>query len=166
MIRPAKIAEIPDILIITRACAVEMVSRGIHQWNAHYPGEAVFRADVERGELFLLEEGRVILGCIVISALQDPEYKAVTWLTREGTNLYIHRLAIHPNYQGKGYARRLMDFAEDRARQLGAISIRLDTFSRNKRNQRFYESRGYRKLGDIHFPLQSAHPFHCYELLL
>lgn len=166
MIRPAKIAEIPDIMTITRACAAEMESRGIFQWNAHYPTEAAFRVDVKRGELFLLEEGGVILGCIVISTLQDPEYKAVSWLSRGGPNLYIHRLAIHPDHQGKGYARRLMDFAEDRARQFHAISVRLDTFSRNPRNQRFYERRGYHKLGDIHFPLQSPHPFHCYELLL
>ncbi|MGM0391936.1 MAG: GNAT family N-acetyltransferase, partial [Bacteroidota bacterium] len=30
----------------------------------------------------------------------------------------------------------------------------------------FYESRGYQKLGDIYFPKQSEHPFHCYELIL
>ena len=80
--------------------------------------------------------------------------------------MYIHRLAVHPEYQGKGFAQKMMDYAEDYARKENYISVRLDTFSQNHRNQRFYEARGYQKLGDIYFPKQSVHPFHCYELIL
>ena len=81
-------------------------------------------------------------------------------------NYYIHRLAVHPKHQGKGFAQRLMDFGENFARENNGLSVRLDTFSQNKRNQKFYEQRGYAKLGDIFFPNQSEHPFHCYELVL
>jgi len=59
-----------------------------------------------------------------------------------------------------------MHWAETYAKDKGYQSVRLDTFSQNKRNQKFYETRGYQKLGDIFFPKQSEHPFHCYELLL
>ena len=59
-----------------------------------------------------------------------------------------------------------MKFAEHYAQENNVLSIRLDTFSQNKRNQKFYELRGYKKLGDIFFPKQSKHPFHCYELVL
>ena len=59
-----------------------------------------------------------------------------------------------------------MDFAEQFGWENGFKSIRLDTFSQNDRNQKFYELRGYQKLGDIYFPKQSEHPFHCYELIL
>jgi len=59
-----------------------------------------------------------------------------------------------------------MNFAENHARKNGFTSIRLDTFSQNTANQKFYETRGYQKLGDIYFPKQSEHPFHCYELIL
>jgi len=59
-----------------------------------------------------------------------------------------------------------MDFAETFARENMFDSIRLDTFSQNKRNQQFYERRGYQRLADIFFPNQSEHPFHCYELVL
>lgn len=37
--RRAKILEIPDILKITRACALNMSDNGIHQWNEHYPSK-------------------------------------------------------------------------------------------------------------------------------
>jgi ribosomal protein S18 acetylase RimI-like enzyme len=166
MIRQAKIFEIPDILRITKACAAHMAGFGIYQWNEQYPGQMVFENDLARHELFVLEKDALIIGCIVVSSLKDPEYKSVSWLTPDTGNLYIHRLAVHPDYQGKGYARQLMDFAEDMARTRGAISVRLDTFSRNKRNQKLYEQRGYHRLDDIYFPLQSNHPFHCYELLI
>lgn len=166
MIRRAKISEIPDILTITRACAKKMEENGIFQWNEQYPSKEAFIKDIERYELFVIEENRTVQGTIVISTLMDDEYKPIKWLTPNGNSTYIHRLSVHPNFQGKGFAQQMMDFAEAYSRQNGFVSVRLDTFSQNKRNQRFYEQRGYQKLGDIFFPKQSDHPFHCYELVL
>lgn len=166
MIRRAKITEIPDILSLTKACTEHMVRKGIFQWNAHYPSKKVFEKDMERAELYVLDTNGRIMGIIVISTYMDEEYAQVDWLTPNKDNIYIHRLGVHPDFQGNGFAQRLIDFAETRARQNGCVSVRLDTFSQNPRNQRFYEARGYQKLGDIFFPKQSEHPFHCYELVL
>ncbi|MEC3963853.1 GNAT family N-acetyltransferase [Flagellimonas halotolerans] len=166
MIRHAKISEIPDILTITRACAQKMQENGIFQWNEHYPSKEAFIKDIERQELFVAEENSTVQGTIVISTLMDEEYMPIQWLTPNGNSTYIHRLSVHPNLQGKGLAQKMMDFAEAFTRENGFVSVRLDTFSQNKRNQRFYEQRGYQKLGDIFFPKQSEHPFHCYELVL
>ena len=166
MIRRAKITEIPDILTITKACASDTICKGIFQWNQHYPSNEAFEKDIERAELYVLEIDSRITGTIVISTFMDEEYAKVDWLTPDENNVYIHRLSIHPDFQGKGFAQQLMDFAETNARQNGCVSVRLDTFSQNSRNQRFYQTRGYQKLGDIFFPKQSDHPFHCYELLL
>ena len=166
MIRRAKISEIKDILNITKACATKMQENGIFQWNEHYPSETAFVRDVERNELYVIEENGAILGTIVISTHMDEEYVPIEWLTPNGNSTYIHRLSIHPDHQGKGLAQQLMNFAENNSRENGFLSVRLDTFSQNHRNQRFYEQRGYQKLGDIFFPKQSEHPFYCYELVL
>lgn len=166
MIRPAKLGELTDIITITKACAAHMIKNNIFQWNAYYPSIKVFENDIKRGELFVLEIAGDIKGTIVISTQMDEEYKPVKWLTPSHKNLYIHRLAVHPDHQKKGYAQELMGFAEDYGRKSDYSSIRLDTFSQNKRNQHFYEIRGYQKLGDIYFPKQSEAPFHCYELVL
>ncbi len=165
MIRTAKLQDIPHILTITRACAVHMAKKGIFQWNEHYPNAEAFGKDVARGELFVLEDDKVI-GCITISTLMDKEYDIVEWLTANGNNLYVHRLAVHPSSQGKGHAQQLMGFAEAYALENNFTSIRLDTFSQNQRNQHFYEQRGYQRLGSIYFPMQSEHPFYCYEKVL
>ena len=166
MIRLAKLSEIPEILSITKACGEEMLGRGIAQWNEYYPSEEAFKKDVERQELFVLFKDSSLIGSIVLSKYIDEEYLAVKWLCPNDNNRYVHRLAIHPDFQHLGYARKLMDFVEEKARMEGAFSIRLDTFSQNRRNQLFYEKRGYQRLGSVYFPKQSPHPFYCYELLL
>ncbi len=163
MIRLAKIHEIPEILSITKACAEEMIRQNIFQWNETYPSQSAFEKDIERNELYVLEKENTLVGCIVLTSYMDEEYKTVAWLTPNQNNLYIHRLAVHPRFQHQGFAQQLMTFAENFALQNTYLSIRLDTFSRNKRNQHFYTLRGYSRLGEIYFPNQSDYPFYCYE---
>lgn len=165
MIRKATIIDIEPIMTMTKACAKAMIAKGIYQWNEHYPNPSAFKNDIKQQELYVLEINGEVKGSIVISVFMDEEYIPIKWLTNNENNIYIHRLAVHPELQGKGYAQQLMDFAENFAIENNFSSIRLDTFSQNKRNQKFYELRGYKRLGDIYFPKQSKFPFHCYELV-
>lgn len=166
MILKAKIEELQEIKSLTESCARAMIDKGIYQWNEHYPSLEKLRKDILKDELYVLKKHSQILGIIVITSEKDEEYNPINWLSKTENNLYIHRLATHPDHWGKGYARQLMDFAEERARKDNYESVRLDTFSMNKRNQKFYEARGYQRLGNIYFPKQSEHPFYCYELLI
>jgi ribosomal protein S18 acetylase RimI-like enzyme len=166
MIRKGTIKDIDAILNITKACATHMINKQIYQWNEHYPNKSGFENDIKRKELVVIEINFELIGCITISTYMDDEYMPVSWLTPNENNLYIHRLAIHPKFQGKGYAQKLMDYAENYAKTNSFASIRLDTFSKNERNQKFYEARGYQRLGNIMFPKQSNYPFYCYELVL
>nr|WP_321246157.1 GNAT family N-acetyltransferase [uncultured Psychroserpens sp.] len=165
MIRKATAADIDTILDITRACAKHMIAQNVFQWNEHYPRREAFETDFKRQELYVLDIENKVAGSIVISTLMDDEYIPIEWLTPNTNNIYIHRLAVHPKHQRKGFAKKMMDYAEDYARKNNYTSARLDTFSQNKRNQNIYENRGYQKLGNIYFPKQSEHPFYCYELV-
>ncbi|MFT7052381.1 MAG: ribosomal protein S18 acetylase RimI-like enzyme [Psychroserpens sp.] len=165
MIRKATATDIDAILDITKACAKHMIAHDIFQWNEHYPNREAFENDVDRQELYVLEIKNSIVGCIVISINMDKEYKPIKWLISNTNHNYIHRLAIHPERQGEGFAQKLMHYAEQHSRRNKYASIRLDTFSQNQRNQKFYELRGYQKLGNIYFQKQSKHPFYCYELV-
>ncbi len=166
MIRKGTYQDIDEILNITKACASYMIEKNIFQWNEFYPSETAFKNDVDRSELYVLETDNTVYGCITMSTLMDKEYEPIKWLTPNKDNMYIHRLAIHPKHQGKGYAQKLMDFAKNHAIKNNYSSIRLDTFSQNKRNQKFYDLRGYKRLGAVYFPKQSEHPFYCYERIL
>lgn len=166
MIRRAEAKDIDNIIEITKACAAYMISKNIYQWNTHYPNKQAFLNDIERNELYVLEIENKVKGCITISTIMDEEYIPISWLTPNEKNIYIHRLAVHPEIQGQGHAQQLMAFAEAYAKDNNYQSVRLDTFSQNHRNQTFYALRGYQKLGSIYFPKQSEYPFYCYELVL
>ncbi len=166
LIRKASMSDLETVKSLTEACAKKMISNGIYQWNDHYPSKEIFRKDIEEQVLYVWDDKNQIKGCIMFSPEKDKVYNSAKWLTADHKNLYIHRLAVHPKFQKKGIGNKLMDFAESIAKKLNFISIRLDTFSQNKSNNKFYESRGYEKLGDIFFRKQSEFPFHCYEKLV
>lgn len=165
MIRKAFLSDLDIIYKLSQACAKEMIVNEIYQWNEDYPTRERFKKDIELQELYVLEED-IIKGIIVLTEAIDEEYTSVQWLTQNKENLYIHRLAIDPKFWRQGYAQQLMDFAEEYARGHKYRSLRLDTFSQNKRNQKFYETRGYKRLEEIYIPKQSTDPFHCYELII
>ena len=165
-IRKATTEDIDAILSVTSACAARMISKGILQWSEEYPNKEVFENDLSNNWLYVAVESNKTIGSITITSEMDEVYKSVKWLTITSNNLYIHRLAIDPKMQGKGYAQKLMSFAENYGKQNNYNSIRLDTFSKNTRNQKFYEQRGYVRLESVYFLNQSQDPFYCYELIL
>ena len=162
----AEITDLNRIMEITRACAIDLISNNIFQWNEKYPSKEAFKKDIEKNTLYVCKNKSRITGCISLCADKDEEYENVEWITEDFKNLYLHRLAVHPEYQKKGVGRSLMDFAEEYAKLNGFKSVRLDTFSQNPRNNKFYKSRKYVQLGDVFFPMQSEFPFHCYEKII
>ena len=166
MIRKATINDLDRIIEITKACAVFMISNKIFQWNEHYPNIETFEEDVLNQNLYVLEIKNKLIGCLVISNIMDEFYSNVKWLTPNKNNLYLHRLAVDPDYQKLGYAKQLMSFSFEFAKANNFKSIRLDTFSGNPFNNVFYSNLGFEKLGEIYFRKQSDKPFYCFEKVI
>ncbi|WP_037318158.1 GNAT family N-acetyltransferase [Salegentibacter sp. Hel_I_6] len=166
MIRKANQNDLREIKKLTEACAKSLQQQNIFQWNENYPSLEKLQNDIQKQELYVFEEENMIISIIVLTSKMDEVYRTINWLGKTDNNLYVHRLATHPEFWGKGYARKMMDYAEEFAIKQNFNSIRLDTFSQNKRNQKFYEAREYTKLGDVYFPHKNDQPFHCYEKLL
>lgn len=143
-----------------------MRSNGIDQWDENYPDLKTLKNDIDQKQLFAYYINNSIIGIIVLNQLQDEEYELVNWRNKDESFMVVHRLAVHPNHQGKGIAMKLMDFGEAYCRQHGIKSIRLDTFTQNPRNQKFYENRGYAKLGEVYLKYRDDYPYICYELIL
>lgn len=85
----------------------------------------------------IIADGRPA-GCIAIQNDVEPEY---------GGDGYIGRVAVHPEYRGRGYARLLMEFAETALRDRGAKKVRLLVLSVLDYLVRFYASQGYVTVG-------------------
>ena len=144
MVRTDRPYDIESLMKLAKACAEHLRSCGIYQWNDQYPNLGVFERDIARNELYVLEYKQEIIGSNCISAVMNDICHDVEWITSNQDNL-----AIYPTYQRMGNAQFLMDFTKEMARQNEYQSVRLNTFSKNLRNQNFYELRGYKKLGNI-----------------
>lgn len=166
MIRLAQGHDVVVIKQITEACAEHMQSEGIFQWNENYPSLEKITSDVAQEFTYVYEIDKKVVGSVSFSTLMDSFYQEIQWLVPNSVHLYVHRLAVHPKHQKKGIARALMDFGEDLAKQKKCLSIRLDTFSQNPRNNRFYLNRNYTPVGEVFFAQKSTAPFYCYEKLL
>ena len=167
MISLGEVEEIDEIIALTKACGLHMRQNGIDQWDENYPDRVSIQQDLETKTLFAYRENDTILGIVVLNENQDEEYAEINWSTNDfDRNIVVHRLAVLPNQQGKGIARKIMDFAEQYAAEHQYDAIRLDTFSQNPRNQKFYTNRGYTDLGPVYLKYKKDHPYFCYELIL
>ena len=137
----------------------------ISQWTGNYPIRSIVKNDIEKQDLSVLKQGDEVIGAITLNEEQEPEYNTINWRFDDSKVLVIHRLVVHPKHQRKGYAKTLMDFVEDYAKNNGYTSIRLDAYTQNQRVIHFYKTRGYGIRGNVYFP-ERKHPFHCMEKLI
>lgn len=141
-------------------CVQVMQAGGSDQWDDSYPNREIIAADIDQGSLFVCMDSGAIAGIIVLDENQAEQYGAVAWEERQGPHLVMHRLAVHPEFQGKGIARQLIAFAEEYARRNRYSSIRMDTYAKNERVLKIYPGLGYVQRGEIHFPAVRPH-FQC-----
>ncbi len=165
-IRKAVLSDLDKIMRIISLCTKHMISKKIFQWDENYPSKNIFKEDIDNGYLMVLLLESDIIGCVSVSNVMDDFYKKIEWKIESNNSLYVHRLAINPQFQGKGYAKYVMSFIENIGKKNKSKSVRLDTFSLNEKNNKFYSNLGYLKLGHIYFRDQSDMPFNCYEKLL
>lgn len=166
MVLKAIQSQAEEIANMLSRCGQNLRNQGIDQWDESYPNLATIKNDISQGNCFIYQQEDKVIGCIVLNETQDEEYFQLDWLTsNDEKHLVVHRLGVDPEHQGKGIARLIMDFAEQYAKQNNYKSIRLDTFSQNPRNQKFYLNRGYKEVGIVYLPYKKEFPYHCYELV-
>jgi ribosomal protein S18 acetylase RimI-like enzyme len=82
-----------------------------------------------------------------VYVLENGEIDALIVLAAEDADLLVENVAVRPDRQGRGLGRRLMAFAEFRARSLRLPALRLYTNEKMAANIELYESLGYRETG-------------------
>lgn len=164
-IRPAVPADLNQAWDLVRRAVARMNAEGSEQWGEDYPLQIDYEADLSRGELLCAAtaEGRV-LGVACVNQNEDPTYAGIPW-TVPGPAMSIHRAAVDPLVQRQGVARALLTRAIALARQAGVASLRVDTYSKNRKMQALFCSLGFVQRGEIHLHGRAL-PFYAYEKLL
>ncbi|MEV2217548.1 GNAT family N-acetyltransferase [Streptomyces sp. NPDC050997] len=127
-IRPATVAEVPAVKTVTDAAYRHYIER---IGRVPQPMGRDHAANVAAGRVFVT--GDPVIGLVVIEERDD--------------HLYLDNLAVHPDAQGGGVGRRLLDFVEVRARELGLSEVRLYTHAMMWENQEIYPKFGYEVVG-------------------
>ena len=130
VIRPAVAGDVAAIGAIARAAYEIYVTR---IGRAPAPMVADFAALVAAGEVHVLLAGDAPAGFIVMRPGED--------------HLFIENVALHPEHQGQGLGRRLLDFAETVARDQDLGALRLYTNVKMAENFPFYASLGFVETG-------------------
>jgi ribosomal protein S18 acetylase RimI-like enzyme len=158
----AESSELDIIFDIYQQCRRVMESDGIFQWYDGYPTREIVADDIRNKTLFTSKKDSELCGVINISSDDEPECDHIEWKDKSAKTVAIHRLAVHPNFQKGGIARKLMDFAEEYAFKNGCTYVRLNAYSVNDRALRFYDMRQYERRGEVFFPGRTL-PFFCFE---
>lgn len=153
-------AALPD-----EASAVyEVISQGrarlaaldIDQWQGGRPDLALIRSDIAAGCCRIaMEEGR-IAATMALFTNGEPSYDQLAggkWLTTSHssrpTYACVHRVAVADRALGRGFAKRMLLFAEEEARERGRVSVRIDTHPRNVPMRALLARCGYEECGLI-----------------
>ena len=121
----------------------------LSMWNSEYPF-CEFENDINKGEMYSIEFGDKTIGSFVLNEFDDPYYADIQWTTDDKKWFTINRLVILPTEQGKGYAKRAMDFIEDYAAKNKYEAIRLTVYKDNVYAIGLYEKYGFKKIEDCH----------------
>ena len=121
---------------------LELGLRYVAAWQT----EEITKARCEAGECYIaLDEDLRLIGTI---CLKSPEHtRGCEWYDREGVAMF-GQFAVDPTCQRNGLGTALIAFAENRAREMGAEELALDTAVPATHLIDYYTRRGYRLVGE------------------
>lgn len=165
IIRLAINEDILNIMKLVGKVVPLMHAAGNFQWGSDYPNPQVFEKDIAMNQLWVADLEGDIAGVSAITTDQDPEYIDAGWDITEQA-IVTHRLAVNPDYQGKGIAKALMGQAEIEANSRSIKILRVDTNSENKATQALFPKLGYTFSGEISLAKRPGLRFFCFQKLL
>jgi len=161
-IRLGQTEDIPALLQLFVRCTDAMLEAGIEQWDYTYPNLESATSDIADGTCHVIIEDGRCLAAITLNEQQDEQYKQIKWAIPAERVLVIHRLAVHPDAQGRGLGKLATLYADQFAKENGYDVIRLDAYVHNPISNHIYRKLGYKLAeGLCHF--HEGKPFYCYE---
>ncbi|MER3328204.1 MAG: GNAT family N-acetyltransferase [Candidatus Kapaibacterium sp.] len=156
MIIKATQLHLPQILDLNTKIIDFMYSRGFTHWSESYPSEAIYRRDIMRNSQYVYIIDDTIRGIVSYDTQHHELFDTLDWNPNHKSAYFVHRLAVDPEFQGRGIANELMEFSENNAREDNIDSIRLGAFKGYSEVVGFYKKRGYEVRGEILFDVSNT----------
>ena len=156
-IRNARVEDLPEIQRIYSSARQYMRDCGNHsQWIGGYPSQELLLSDIEKEQLFVINNGEAICAVFAFIIGADPTYSYIedgNWLSDSeyGT---IHR--IGSDGTSRDILKHAVEFCEKQIRHL-----RIDTHEDNAKMQQVVLKNGFERCGIIY--LEDGSPRIAYE---
>lgn len=158
--RKATEKDVPSANIILKAAVERMLAEGKQQWNHSYPNETHVRADIAKGDGYILQcnNETVAYGAVVFDG--EPAYNRIRgkWLS-DDSYVVVHRMAVLAASQNKGYGVSFLKAVERLALSKGIKSFRIDTNHDNIRMLNLLKKTGFTYCGVIWYEGESRMAF-------
>ena len=117
--------------------------RSLRHWGT-FDQELLEREIAEKRQWKILEDGRI--ACIFMIAYDDP----YIWKEKNiDPAIYIHRIVTHPDFRGRQYMNKIVDWARKHAIEKEKKFIRMDTWGDNPKLNDYYIGCGFKLLGIV-----------------
>ncbi|MCX6319420.1 MAG: GNAT family N-acetyltransferase [Bacteroidetes bacterium] len=131
------IEDIPLMLHFYDLAREHQQKKSTRHWNV-FDTEAVKKEVESLNHWKILEEDTV--ACIFLAIYDDP----FIWGERNAAPaVYIHRIVTHPDFRGRNYTARIVEWAKEHGKALGKKFIRMDTWGDNPGLISYYQQQGF-----------------------
>lgn len=169
-IEKAKLSDYERIIDILKDGRNQLAEKGIDQWQGDYPNPQHVKEDVKNGFAYLVHsDDDETVGTFTILPAPDHAYDELDgdWLLDTDKYLTIHRVAIHSDHAGQGYASKLFKAVIDHVKNHrdDIDSLRIDTHEDNHAMQHLITKSGFKRVGTLHGVYRPKEISYVYELL-
>lgn len=151
-LRPAVTDELSAIWEIISYAIEKRRQEGSSQWQDGYPNPTVIQNDIDQHWAFvLLVDGKMVAYAALIKNF-EPAYDEIVgqWLSSKEYYV-VHRLAVSPDFVGKGWGKRMMKELESWVVKQMIFSIKLDTNFDNLSMLAILKDLQYKYCGKVYF---------------
>lgn len=167
-LKQAKMADFDKIIAILQDGANQLAESGVEQWQGDYPSLDQIKQDIKMGWAYLaVSDDNQTVGAISIVPAPDHSYDLMDgkWLKDTQKYVVIHRVAIHSQHSGNGYATKLFTKVIDKIRDdhPEIETIRIDTHEDNKPMQHLIDKMGFTRVGTLYGVYRKGEISYVYE---
>lgn len=152
----AQQSDAPAIWNILQAEIEVMRHAGRNQWQNGYPNPQTVASDIEKGQGRVLWLGTEVVGYCALITSGDPCYDHIwdgDWLTSslaaDCRYAVVHRIGIHPQHTGKGFAAAFLQMLMAEAASMEFESMRIDTNFDNAQMLHILPKLGFTRCGKV-----------------
>jgi len=141
-IRLAKLSDLEDIVDLLNQVTLDLHQKEINQWEYPWNDEKV-EEEIKDSQVYVLTVEESVVGTFSIKIMNE-----FTSLEVEPESRYLYRIAVLPDYQGKGLGLEIVNYACRYVDELGK-PLYLDCWAGNQKLRNFYSQAGFEFVGEF-----------------